>query len=65
MSWALTDAGNGNAYYTFDTIITGAILSESTTTITVTPASLPIYHKVDVNVIAQGFTGSFEGEISY
>ncbi len=65
ISWRLTDAGNGNAYYTFDTIITGALQSESTTTLTITPASLPIYYKLDLNLIAQAITGSFEGEVSY
>ncbi len=65
MSWSLTDAGNGNAYYTFDTVVTGAIQSENTGTYTITPASSPIYYKLDVNLIAQGITGSFEGEVSY
>ena len=62
-SWSLTDAGNGNAYYTFDTVITGALQSENTTTVTITPASSPIYYKLDLNIIAQGITGSFEGDV--
>ena len=64
ITWSLTDAGGGNAHYIFNTVISGALQSESTTTITITPQNKIIHYKVYVNVVAQGITGSFEGDVN-
>ena len=64
MSWSLVDAGNGNAYYIFDTVISGALQSENTTTITITPQNDIIYYKVHINIIADGITATFEGDVN-
>ncbi|PHS59128.1 MAG: hypothetical protein COB17_00940 [Sulfurimonas sp.] len=64
MSWRLTDAGNGNAYYILDTVMTGALQSENTTTIIITPENKVIYLKVSGNLIAEGITFSFEGAVN-
>lgn len=64
ITWSLADAGNGNAYYVFKTVITGTVQSEGTTTITITPQNKIIYYKGYVNVIAQGITGTFEGSVN-
>lgn len=45
-------------------MISGVLQSESTTTITITPQNKIIYYKVYVNVIAQGITASFEGDVN-
>jgi hypothetical protein len=63
-SWKLTNANNGNANYIFKTIISGASQSESTSTITITPANKIIHYKINVNIIAQSLTGVFEGDVN-
>jgi len=64
LSWSLTDAGNGNADYIFKTVISGVSQSENTETVTITPQNKIIHYKIYVNLIAQGVTGSFEGDVN-
>ena len=64
ISWSLIDAGGSNANYIFKTVISGALQSENTTTITITPQNKIIYYKIHVDVIAQGITGTFEGDVN-
>lgn len=63
-SWSLSDAGNGNANYTFKSVTSGASQSEDIETVTITPQNKVIHDKIYVNVIAQGITGTFEGDVN-
>ena len=62
-SWSLSDAGGGNANYTAKVVISGSLQSESTSTVTITPQNQIIHYKIDTNIIAQGITASFEGDV--
>lgn len=64
VSWKLTNANNGNAYYIFDTVISGASQSKNTTTLTITPDNKIIYYKVFVDIIAQDVQATFEGSVN-
>lgn len=63
VSWEVSNAGSGNAYYILDTVISGATQSENTTTLTITPNNEVIYYKLYVNIIADDITATFEGSI--